>query len=94
MEQQQRQNDDRLQEHNQSIPAPEITSLGVKDDDRVPEGAHISDDKESVDSSVGPLPESEGEIFERDGSPQKDGDAATLPTPPPPNSAPYGATAP
>ena len=35
----------------------------VKDDDWVPEGAHISDDEESFYSSVCPLAESEGEIF-------------------------------
>ena len=68
--------------------------MGAKDDDWVPEGAHISDDEESVDSSVGPLSESEGEIFKRDGSPQRDDDVARTPPPPPLNSAPEGATAP
>ncbi len=43
--------------------------LGAKDDDWILEGGHIFDDKESVDSSVGPLSESAGEIFKRDGSP-------------------------
>ncbi len=87
MEQQRRQNDDCLHELNLSI--PDIIPLGAKDDDRVPEGAHISDDEESVDSSVGPLSESDREIFERDGSPQRDDDVAILPPPPPPlNSDP------
>ena len=92
LEHQRRRNDDCLRERNRSI--PDIIPLGAKDDDRVPEGAHISDDEESVDSSVGPLSESEGEIFERDGSPQRDDDVARTPPPPPLNSAPEGATAP
>ena len=49
-DQQWRRNDDRLWERNQSIHVPDIIPLGAKDDDRVPEGANISDDKESVDS--------------------------------------------
>ncbi len=69
LEQQRCRNDDRLRECNQSIPVPDIILLGAKDDDWVPERAHISDDEESVDSSVGPLSESEGEIFKCNGSP-------------------------
>ncbi len=94
MEKQRRQNDDRLRERNQSIPTPDIIPLGAKDYYRVPEGSHISDDKKSVDSSAGPLSEPEVEIFERDGSPQRDGDAERMPPPPPSNSAPKGAFSP
>ena len=53
-----------------------------------------SADKESVVSSVDLLSESEGEIFEQDGSPQWDGDDATLSPPSPHYSAPEVATAP
>ncbi len=63
LEQQGHRNNDHLQDRNQSITVPDIITLGAKDDDWVPEGAHISDEKESVDSSVGPLSTSEGEIF-------------------------------
>ncbi len=42
-----------------------------------PEGVHVYYDDDSVDSSVCSLSESVEEIFERDGSPQQDGDAAT-----------------
>ncbi len=43
-----------------------ISATWVKDDDWVPEGAYISDDEESFDSSVCQLAESEGNFFERD----------------------------
>ncbi len=43
---------------------------------------------------MGPLSESEGEIFKRDGSPKRDSDAATLTPPTPPNLVPEVATAP
>ncbi len=43
---------------------------------------------------MGPLSKSEGEIFERDGAPQRYGNVARMPSPPPLNSAPEGATAP
>ncbi len=43
---------------------------------------------------MGPLSESEGEIFERDESPQRDDDVARMLPPSPLNSDPEGAAAP
>ncbi len=41
-----------------------MDTCGVYFQDQPPEGAHVYDDEDSVDSSVCPLSKSEGEIFE------------------------------